>query len=358
MPDVERKDSVLWFKHLPVGPLRTRLEALSPGEQVTLLLDGQPSQWQRMATGRDGRPTNGAKPLGPAKERWNGTPRGSWVAVELPDLRDEASGVEPDAVSASTEVIVRVEASPDPGRAAVVIGCDVGTSEKDPHTGLIVLRDAPDRPLELLRDPQNVSPERALEVLPQRVRQYDAKVVVLDAPLLPTPGDAPPPANPGCYRPNESMINGPRRPAIERAVAEYGPDDRPAYTTAERFLNRMRPFSTATGGRTQLARRLRQRPGREAVGSPAADHRVRLPARRHPRRFPQGVLLAAGRPPLGPGIPLGKHGSRAAKRGRRGRTRAPPRAGASGAILDPRRARLHTHGRGPGRALGSGDAGP
>ena len=80
-------DVVIWAKHLGGAP-RERVLALRPGELLTLRVDGVPGSWRKMDDGRDGRPTLGVRPIGPAAERWRKLyreRRGEIVAVEIAD---------------------------------------------------------------------------------------------------------------------------------------------------------------------------------------------------------------------------------------------------------------------------------
>ena len=80
-------DFVIWAKHLGGAP-RERVLALGPGELVMLRVDGVPGSWRRMDDGRDGRPTLGVRPIGPAAEVWRKLyreRRGQVVAVEIAD---------------------------------------------------------------------------------------------------------------------------------------------------------------------------------------------------------------------------------------------------------------------------------
>ncbi len=63
-------DQCLWLKHIEAGPMRDAMESLHPGSVISLLVDGEPIDFQRMATGRDGRVTNGFNPVGPYASTW------------------------------------------------------------------------------------------------------------------------------------------------------------------------------------------------------------------------------------------------------------------------------------------------
>lgn len=63
-------DQCLWLKHIEPGPLRDAMESLHPGSTISLLVDGEPVDFQRMAIGKDGRVTNGFNPVGPYALTW------------------------------------------------------------------------------------------------------------------------------------------------------------------------------------------------------------------------------------------------------------------------------------------------
>lgn len=86
-------DVVIWAKHLGGAP-RERVLALRPGELLTLRVNGVPGPWRKMDDGRDGRPTPGIRPMGPAAELWRKLyreRRGEVVAVEIADVSDSRS---------------------------------------------------------------------------------------------------------------------------------------------------------------------------------------------------------------------------------------------------------------------------
>ena len=83
-PTVEVRDHAIWFKHIRnFADGVDELETLRPGETVELRVDGKSGEWQRMDNGKDGRPTNGIKPIGKAKDYWHSTlqkKRGDYVS--------------------------------------------------------------------------------------------------------------------------------------------------------------------------------------------------------------------------------------------------------------------------------------
>ena len=69
---VEIRDHSIWIKHIHSdNELVDKLLALPGGELVELEIDGFRGMWKKMDDGKDGRQTNGVKPLGKAQEQWN-----------------------------------------------------------------------------------------------------------------------------------------------------------------------------------------------------------------------------------------------------------------------------------------------
>ena len=80
---VEITDEVVWAKHLE-EPLKSRVLNLRPDARIELAVDGIVGEWRKMKTGRDGRPTQGIRPIGPMAEIWKQKfrPRkGEWVTI-------------------------------------------------------------------------------------------------------------------------------------------------------------------------------------------------------------------------------------------------------------------------------------
>ena len=91
---VEVRDHVLWTKHIRGDyALTATLDALSERSSIDLEVDGCRGTWQKMDDGRDGRPTPGIKPLGPARLHWHDLfqeKRGRTVTVTLASETHEA----------------------------------------------------------------------------------------------------------------------------------------------------------------------------------------------------------------------------------------------------------------------------
>lgn len=83
------KDVVVWTKHVHGDPqLTAKLNTLRGGEQIELSVDGFRGFWRKMNDGRDGRPTNGLRPVGRMQEFWQelySTRRGEAVRIEFPE---------------------------------------------------------------------------------------------------------------------------------------------------------------------------------------------------------------------------------------------------------------------------------
>ncbi len=122
-------------------------------------------------------------------------------------------------------------------RRVVSAGCDIGVSDRDPHTGFVVLAHLPGRPLEVLDAPVNYSAREAVLKVPRAINAHGADYLVIDAPLLPVPTDRPPDDHVGFFRPHEKLVSQPTNAAV--AVM---PEHDQAYVGA--FGNRLQVFST------------------------------------------------------------------------------------------------------------------
>ena len=71
MAYVEIRDDTMWVKQIEGGrALKERIGSLVAGEVIELEVDGIVGSWEKMRSGKDGRPTMGIKPIGPMKEIW------------------------------------------------------------------------------------------------------------------------------------------------------------------------------------------------------------------------------------------------------------------------------------------------
>ena len=86
---------MLWTKHIRGDDaLTATLDALSERSPIDLEVGGVRGTWQKMDSGRDGRPTPGIKPLGSARLHWHDLfrdKRGRAVAVRLASETHEAA---------------------------------------------------------------------------------------------------------------------------------------------------------------------------------------------------------------------------------------------------------------------------
>ena len=92
MPNVEVTDVAIWFKHVHAQKLLSRLNALDPEDEILLSIDHVVGRWQRMKTGKDGRPVQAIKPVGPMKVvwmEWFRTRKGEKVEMQEVQLADD-----------------------------------------------------------------------------------------------------------------------------------------------------------------------------------------------------------------------------------------------------------------------------
>jgi hypothetical protein len=82
-------DQCLWLKHIDDGPVKNALASLHPGSCLSLFVDGDRIDFERMATGKDGRVTDGFKPVGDGAKTWRNRYReGQHQVIELDFARD------------------------------------------------------------------------------------------------------------------------------------------------------------------------------------------------------------------------------------------------------------------------------
>lgn len=71
MATVTITDNSIWLKHIEGDPkLTKRLRELAEEEVIDLEVGGVVGRWQRMRTGKDGRPTPGIKPIEGMQQVW------------------------------------------------------------------------------------------------------------------------------------------------------------------------------------------------------------------------------------------------------------------------------------------------
>ncbi len=81
---IKINDDLLWAKQIEGdNALRDRILNLPPGAVIDLEVDGIVGHWEKARMGRDGRPTDAVKPVGPMREIWKSLQvrRGTIVAV-------------------------------------------------------------------------------------------------------------------------------------------------------------------------------------------------------------------------------------------------------------------------------------
>ncbi len=92
MQKLEITDVAIWFKHVHAADLLAKLESLAPEDEILLSVDRVVGRWQRMKTGKDGRPVHAIRPVGPMKEVWNAwykSRKGERVEVQSVELADD-----------------------------------------------------------------------------------------------------------------------------------------------------------------------------------------------------------------------------------------------------------------------------
>jgi hypothetical protein len=70
MASAKITDQCLWLAHIEEGDVKRALQSVHAGSLISMLVDGEPIDFQRMATGKDGRPTNGFNPVGENLSMW------------------------------------------------------------------------------------------------------------------------------------------------------------------------------------------------------------------------------------------------------------------------------------------------
>jgi hypothetical protein len=84
-------DDSIWLKTVTADPAtETFLRELPAGSRIRLTIEGTAGDWEKMADGRDGRPTLGLKPVGRTREYWKSlkTKRGKLLDFKVLDPRD------------------------------------------------------------------------------------------------------------------------------------------------------------------------------------------------------------------------------------------------------------------------------
>jgi hypothetical protein len=91
MGTVLNNDDAIWLKTVTADQATvTYLRELPPGGRIRLAIEGTAGDWEKMADGRDGRPTFGLKPIGRTREYWKTLRgrRGKLLDFKVLDPRD------------------------------------------------------------------------------------------------------------------------------------------------------------------------------------------------------------------------------------------------------------------------------
>ena len=81
-------DQCLWLTHVEDGAVKQALRSVYAGSIVSMKVDGEQVDFQRMATGKDGRPTDGFNPVGDNALIW----RRRYVAGEHQSIDIDFAG--------------------------------------------------------------------------------------------------------------------------------------------------------------------------------------------------------------------------------------------------------------------------
>ena len=84
-------DDAIWLKHVSAdSDTVAMLHRIPAGAKLKIEIEGISGEWQRMADGKDGRPTLGLKPVGPTVDFWKSmkSRRGELLQFKIIDPRD------------------------------------------------------------------------------------------------------------------------------------------------------------------------------------------------------------------------------------------------------------------------------
>jgi hypothetical protein len=84
-------DNAIWLKHVNADAnVLALLRQVPAGTGLKLEIEGVVGDWERMANGKDGRPTLGLKPVGKTLAFWNSMSarRGEHLEFKIIDFRD------------------------------------------------------------------------------------------------------------------------------------------------------------------------------------------------------------------------------------------------------------------------------
>jgi hypothetical protein len=133
MSTTTASDYVIWIKHIHGNArLAAAIAGMAPGDTITLRVDGHEGVWRKMEDGKDGRPTSGIRPVGPAQDHWRQlfrTARGKVVHIEPVDGAaggGVAGAPEPYVARAAAARFVRTDAERQAALAALLEGASRG----------------------------------------------------------------------------------------------------------------------------------------------------------------------------------------------------------------------------------------
>lgn len=87
MAYIRLNDDAIWVTRIEGDvDLRNRLAKLAPGKFVELEVAGVVGRWEKMRTGKDGRPTLGIKPVGPMRDKWKAMQNRRGETVEIREV--------------------------------------------------------------------------------------------------------------------------------------------------------------------------------------------------------------------------------------------------------------------------------
>jgi hypothetical protein len=88
MGKVAIRDNSIWLRHVEGDPaLTARLAELLPGATIDLEVDGIVGRWERMKAGKDGRTTEGIKPIAEMRQVWAAMQRQRGRIVDIREVR-------------------------------------------------------------------------------------------------------------------------------------------------------------------------------------------------------------------------------------------------------------------------------
>jgi hypothetical protein len=95
MAHLRIRDDAIWANHIEGDDdLRARILRLRQGAVIDLEVDGTAGSWVKMRDGKDGRATNGLRPIGPMRDIWKALQARRGVAVPIRALPSEDSYLE------------------------------------------------------------------------------------------------------------------------------------------------------------------------------------------------------------------------------------------------------------------------